>query len=260
MQTKKPVIVLTEQHGGVAILRLNRPEARNALNQSLRQQLAEQFEALGRNPAVRCIVLTGGDKVFAAGADLKEIAETSAIAMHQRQLHRLWQSIADCPKPVIAAVNGYALGGGCELAIACDMVLASEKAKFGQPEIKLGVFPPIAAILLPRQVPMTKVMELLLGGGIIDAKEAHRIGMVNAVFAPESFAADCAKYLEQFTTLSRVALLHTKKAVKEAATRPFYEALHHVEHHYLHELMATEDAVEGLNSFMEKRKPVWKNK
>jgi cyclohexa-1,5-dienecarbonyl-CoA hydratase len=160
----------------------------------------------------------------------------------------------------VAAVNGAALGGGCELAIACDMVVASENAKLGQPEIKLGVFPPIAAILLPRQIPMTKVMELLLGGGIIDAQEAHRIGLVNRVFPKESFAADTAKFLEQFTSLSRVALLHTKKAVKEAATRPFYEALFHIEQHYLKDLMATEDAKEGLNSFIEKRKPVWKNK
>lgn len=248
-----------DDQGEVLRIAINRPPY-NVLDIATMEEMNAALDMAMDNKTAKVLVITGnGDKTFSSGVDVMDHTPDKVVKMID-VFHGLLKRVMLVPIPTVAVVNGPALGGGCELAIACDMVLASEKAKFGQPEIKLGVFPPIAAILLPRQVPMTKVMELLLGGGIIDAKEAHRIGMVNAVFPPDSFAADAAKYLEQFTTLSRVALLHTKKAVKEAATRPFYEALHHVEHHYLHELMATEDAVEGLNSFMEKRKPVWKNK
>jgi cyclohexa-1,5-dienecarbonyl-CoA hydratase len=199
------------------------------------------------NKTAKLLVITGnGDKAFSSGVDVMDHTPDKVVKMID-VFHGLLKRLMLVPIPTVAVVNGPALGGGCELAIACDMVLASEKAKFGQPEIKLGVFPPIAAILLPRQIPMTKVMELLLGGGIIDAAEAHRLGLVNKVFPKDSFAADTATFLEQFTSLSRVALLHTKKAF-------------HIEQHYLKDLMATEDAKEGLNSFIEKRKPVWKNK
>ena len=243
----------------LATITINRPP-HNVLDIALMEELNRALDIAAREESAKLLMITAaGEKVFSAGVDVMDHTPDKVVQMID-VFHGILKRLMVFPLPTVAALNGSAMGGGCELALACDMAVATEDTKIGQPEIKLGVFPPIAAILMPRIMPLPKVMELLLGGGIIDAKEAHRIGMVNAVFAPESFAADCAKYLEQFTTLSRVALLHTKKAVKEAATRPFYEALHHVEHHYLHELMATEDAVEGLNSFMEKRKPVWKNK
>ena len=252
-------LVSYEEQGDVLRLAINRPPY-NVLDIATMEEMNAALDLAMASKSAKVLLITGnGEKTFSSGVDVMDHTPDKVVKMID-VFHGILKRLMQVPIPTVAAINGPALGGGCELAIACDMVLASERAKFGQPEIKLGVFPPIAAILLPRQVPMTKVMELLLGGGIIDAREAHRIGMVNAVFAQETFAADCAKFIEQFTSLSRVALLHTKKAVKEAVNRPFYEALHHVEHHYLHELMATEDAVEGLNSFMEKRKPVWKNK
>jgi cyclohexa-1,5-dienecarbonyl-CoA hydratase len=137
------------------------------------------------------------------------------------------------PIPTVAAVNGAALGGGLELALACDMLVAADGSKLGQPEIKLGVFPPIAAILLPRIVPVPRAMELVLGGGTIDAREALSIGLVNRVFPRASFAADTEKFLEQFLSLSRAALIYTKRAMREAAGRPFHEALYRVEQIYL---------------------------
>ena len=248
-----------EDQGEVLRLAINRPPY-NVLDIATMEEMNTALDMAMENTTAKVLLITGnGDKTFSSGVDVIDHTPDKVVKMID-VFHGILKRLMLVPIPTVAAINGPALGGGCELAIACDMAVATEDTRIGQPEIKLGVFPPIAAILLPRQVPMTKVMELLLGGGIVDAKEAHRIGLVNAVFPKESFAADTAKFLEQFTSLSRVALLHTKKAVKDAATRPFYEALFHVEQHYLKDLMATEDAVEGLNSFMEKRKPVWKNK
>ena len=172
----------------------------------------------------------------------------------------LFRSVLTCPVPTIAALNGSAMGGGCELALACDMVLAKENVKIGQPEIKLGVFPPVAAILLPKMMSMNKATELLLGGGLITAAEAREIGMVNHVYPQASFVSDCQAFAGQFLSLSRTALVYTKRAIREASGKPFFEALSNLEQIYLKELMATADAIEGLNSFMEKRKPVWTNK
>ena len=252
-------LISYEKQGETLRIAINRPP-NNVLDIATMEEINLAFDTAMDDATAKVLVISGnGDKAFSTGVDVVDHTPDKMVKMID-VFHGILKRLMMVPIPTVAAVNGAALGGGCELAIACDMVLASENAKLGQPEIKLGVFPPIAAILLPRQIPMTKVMELLLGGGIVDAREAHRIGLVNAVFPKESFAADAAKFLEQFTSLSRVALLHTKKAVKEAATRPFYEALFHIEQHYLRDLMATEDAKEGLNSFIEKRKPVWKNK
>ena len=252
-------LISYEKQGETLRIAINRPP-NNVLDIATMEEINLAFDTAMDDATAKVLVISGnGDKAFSTGVDVVDHTPDKMVKMID-VFHGILKRLMMVPIPTVAEINGSALGGGCELAIACDMVLASENAKLGQPEIKLGVFPPIAAILLPRQIPMTKVMELLLGGGIVDAREAHRIGLVNAVFPKESFAADAAKFLEQFTSLSRVALIHTKKAVKEAATRPFYEALFHIEKHYLRDLMATEDAKEGLNSFIEKRKPVWKNK
>ena len=252
-------LISYEKQGETLRIAINRPP-NNVLDIATMEEINLAFDTAMDDATAKVLVISGnGDKAFSTGVDVVDHTPDKMVKMID-VFHGILKRLMMVPIPTVAEINGSALGGGCELAIACDMVLASENAKLGQPEIKLGVFPPIAAILLPRQIPMTKVMELLLGGGIVDAREAHRIGLVNAVFPKESFAADAAKFLEQFTSLSRVALIHTKKAVKEAATRPFYEALFHIEQHYLRDLMATEDAKEGLNSFIEKRKPVWKNK
>jgi cyclohexa-1,5-dienecarbonyl-CoA hydratase len=214
-----------EDQGEVLRLAINRPPY-NVLDIATMEEMNVALDLAMENTTAKVLVITGnGDKTFSSGVDVIDHTPDKVVKMID-VFHGILKRLMQVPIPTVAAINGPALGGGCELAIACDMAVASESAKLGQPEIKLGVFPPIAAILLPRQIPMTKVMELLLGGGIVDAKEAHRLGLVNQPCSPRRrFAADTAKFIEQFTSLSRVALLHTKKAVKEAATRPFYEAL-----------------------------------
>ena len=246
------------EQGEVIHLAINRPP-HNVLDIATMEEMNTALDLALENASAKVLVLTGsGGRTFSSGVDVVDHTPDKMARMIDA-FHGILKRLMMVPIPTVAAVNGAALGGGCELAISCDMVLASDDAKFGQPEIKLGVFAPIAAILLPRQMPMTRVMELLLGGGGIDAQEAHRLGVANAVFPKATFAVDTTRFIERFTSLSRVTLLHTKKAVKLGATRHFYEALFHVEQHYLKDLMATEDAKEGLTAFIEKREPVWQN-
>ena len=248
-----------ERTGDLIRIAINRPPF-NVLDIAT---MAEMNLALDRaldEQGAKALMLTGvGEKAFSAGVDVADHTKDKVSAMIET-FHGNIKRVLAMPIPTVAAINGAALGGGCEFAIACDMVVAAEGAKLGQPEIKLGVFPPIAAILMPRIAPTPRAMELVLGGGIIDAREAHAIGLVNKVYPRETFVADTAKFLEQFLSLSRAALVYAKRAMREATGRPFHEALYHVEQIYLKEMMATEDATEGLNAFMEKRKPVWKNR
>jgi len=247
-----------ENSGGLVTIRINRPPY-NVLDIATMEEMNAALDRAAKEPDARLLLITGvGEKAFSSGVDVMDHTKDKVERMIE-VFHAIFRRLHSIPIPTVAAVNGAALGGGCELAIACDMVVAAKGAKIGQPEIKLGVFPPIAAILMPRILPMTRVMEFLLGGAAIDAEEAHRLGLVNHVLAKETFAADTAKFLEQFLALSKAALIHTKRAIRDAAARPFHEALVHVEQLYLKELMATEDATEGLNAFIEKRKPVWKN-
>lgn len=257
MQTNRHDFILMEQQGSVAVVRLNRPEARNALNQSLRQQLAEQFEVLGRNPDVRCIVLTGGEKVFAAGADLKEIADASAIAMHQRQVHHLWESISDCPKPVIAAVNGYALGGGCELAMHADIIVAGRNAQFGQPEIKVGIMPGAGGTQrLTRAIGKFKAMKLLLTGLPISGEEASTMGLVSEVVDDERVqerAMELAKLIAAMPPLAAAQIKEVLLAGQDASL----DAALLLERKAFHLLFAGTDQKEGMAAFFEKRQPVF---
>jgi len=249
---------------GIAIVTWNVPGSSvNTLTDASTAAYVAAMDKALADPAVKGIVVTSAKNDFIAGADVQDFLADRTVAgleAGSRAINHVFRRLEIAGKPMVAAINGTALGGGLELALACDMLVAAEGAKLGQPEIKLGVFPPIAAILLPRIVPVPRAMELVLGGGTIDAREALSIGLVNRVFPRESFAADTAKFLEPFLSLSRVALLYTKRAMRVATGRPFLEALHDVEQIYLKELMATEDATEGLNSFMEKRKPIWKNR
>jgi len=248
-----------ERNGEVIRIAVNRPPF-NVLDIATMAEMNVALDQAAKEDGAKLPLVTGaGEKAFSAGVDVADHTRDKVQSMIDT-FHGNIRRIMALPIPTVAAVNGAALGGGLELALACDMLVAAEGAKLGQPEIKLGVFPPIAAILLPRIVPVPRAMELVLGGGTIDAREALSIGLVNRVFPRESFAADTAKFLEPFLSLSRVALLYTKRAMRVATGRPFLEALHDVEQIYLKELMATEDATEGLNSFMEKRKPIWKNR
>jgi len=245
--------------GEVVRIAVNRPPF-NVLDIATMAEMNVALDLAAKEDGVKVLVVTGvGEKAFSAGVDVADHTRDKVQSMIDT-FHGNIRRIMALPIPTVALVNGAALGGGLELALACDMLVATEGAKLGQPEIKLGVFPPIAAILMPRIAPSPRAMELVLGGGTIDSREALSIGLVNRVFPRESFAADAEKFLEQFLSLSRVALVYTKRAMRVAEGRPFAEALHDVEQIYLKELMATEDASEGLNSFMEKRKPVWKNR
>ena len=245
--------------GSLATITINRPP-HNVLDIALMEELNRALDIAAREESAKMLMITAaGEKVFSAGVDVMDHTPDKVVQMID-VFHGILKRLMVFPLPTVAALNGSAMGGGCELALACDMAVATEDTRIGQPEIKLGVFPPIAAILMPRIMPLPKVMELLLGGGLITAQEALALGLLNRVFPRASFAQDTRAYLDQFLNLSRVALMYTKKAVREAAGKPFFEALFTVEQIYLKDLMATADAVEGLNSFMEKRKPVWQNK
>ena len=244
---------------GLVTITINRPPY-NVLDIATMEELNHALDDAAKESSAKMLMITGkGEKVFSAGVDVMDHTPDKVVQMID-VFHGILKRLMVFPLPTVAALNGSAMGGGCELVLACDMAVATEETKIGQPEIKLGVFPPIAAILMPRIMPLPRAMELLLGGGLIGAQEALSLGMLNRVFPRETFAKDCRQFLEQFLSLSRVALTYTKRAVREAAGKPFFEALFTVEQIYLKELMATADAVEGLNSFMEKRKPVWTNK
>ena len=185
-------VLLERPAPGVALLRLNRPDARNALNLTVRQMLADHFRTLGADLDTRCIVLTGNAEVFAAGADIRDMAEATPVDLILRNTHLLWQAIADCPKPVIAAVNGYALGGGCELAMHADMIVAGEGASFGQPEIRVGIMPGAGGTQrLTRAVGKFKAMKMVLTGQPVSARDADAMGLVTEV-VPDAEVEDAA--------------------------------------------------------------------
>jgi len=243
--------------GGLITITLNRPPY-NILNIALMTELNRVLELAEQDETAKALLITAsGDKYFSAGADVADHLPDKVEQMLEL-IHGIVRRLMAFPVPTIAALNGSALGGGCELVLACDMAIAVEDAKLGQPEIKLGVFPPIAVILLPKILPLPKAMELILGGASLDALEAQQLGLLNHVFSRSRFAQETQNFLAQFLSLSRTSLIHAKKVVREAYGKPFSEALPLVENVYLQELMASPDALEGLIAFMEKRKPSWK--
>ena len=244
---------------GLVTIEINRPP-HNILDIALMGELRRAVDETSADETAKALLITGaGEKFLSAGVDVMDHTPDKVADMIDT-FHGMLKAILACPIPTVAALNGSALGGGCELAICCDMQLAKEGVKIGQPEIKLGVFPPIAAILLPKMMPINNAVELLLGGGVIAADEAKRLGLINHIYPAATFGTDCVAFARQFLSLSRVALVYTKRAIREASGKPFMEALGDIEQLYLKDLMATSDAIEGLNSFMEKRKPVWTNK
>lgn len=247
-----------EAAGGLATLTINRPPF-NVLDIPTMEEMNAALDAALAATDIKLLVVTGAsEKAFSAGVEVADHTPDKVDRMIE-VFHGIFRRLRRMPVPTLAAVNGAALGGGMEVAIACDMIVAAAGAKFGQPEIKLAVFPPVAAVLLPRLVPPARAIELLLGGDSIPAEEAQKIGLVNRVFARETFAADLKAFTDPYLALSRAALASTRKAIHEAAGKPFGAALDAAEDIYLGELMATEDAREGLNAFLEKRKPIWKN-
>lgn len=231
----------------------------NVMNIPMMQEMNAAFSELVRHPTAKALLIKAEGKAFCAGVDIADHTADKVDAM-MKEFHRLFHLLHEFKIPTMAVVDGAALGGGCELAIYCDMVVASDRAKFGQPEIKVGVFPPVAAAIFPRLVRRNRALELLLGGETISATEAERVGLINKVFPVEGFEAQVDAFMSKFTAQSKVILELAKRAVDAGLYRPCMEALSRAEEIYLKEVMKTEDANEGLRAFLEKRQPVWKNK
>jgi enoyl-CoA hydratase len=253
--------ILVERRGAVGIVTLNRPQALNALNAALIAELGMAFDDLEADPAIGAIVLTGSDKAFAAGADIKEMAEKTYIeAYTQDFITRGWERVAQCRKPVVAAVAGFALGGGCEVAMMCDIVIAAETARFGQPEIQLGTMPGAGGTQrLPRFIGKAKAMDLCLTGRMMDAAEAERAGLVSRVVAPDRLMPEAIAVAERIGQLSRPVAMMVKEAVNRAFETTLAEGVR-FERRLFHATFATEDQKEGMAAFIAKRKPAFKNR
>lgn len=256
--TKELRKIVLEREDGVVKITLNHPPV-NIMDIPTMREINVALESLQDDDEIKAVLFGATGKAFCAGVDVKDHTADKVDEMVE-VFHRIFRLMWSLDVPTVAAVNGAALGGGCELVTFCDMVIASERATFGQPEIQVGVYPPIAAVTFPRLMPYMKAMELLLTGAVIDAREAERLGIVNKVVPVESFEAEVASFVGKLTSLSSVVLRLTKRATLQGLTLGFEEALALSEDLYLNQLMKTEDAAEGLQAFMEKRKPVWKGK
>ncbi|MBM3373123.1 MAG: enoyl-CoA hydratase [Betaproteobacteria bacterium] len=254
-------VVLTERPAeGVGLIRINRPEARNALTTEVRRLIGEHLSAMAEDPAIRCIVLTGNEKAFAAGADIKEMAEAGAIEILQRGSQKLWRAIYGCPKPVIAAVNGFALGGGCELAMTCDIILAGESAKFGQPEVKIGIIPGGGGTQrFPRTVGKFKAMRYVLTGDLFGAKEAYEMDLISEVVPDGEVESRAIAMAKQIAELPPLAIQLAKEAVIRGMDAALETGLT-LESRTLQLLFASQDQKEGMAAFIEKRKPKFSGK
>ncbi len=230
----------------------------NILTIAMMKELQNALEAARAMRDVTILIFDAEGKAFSAGADVKEHTPDMVNEMIET-FGKLFQALNAIPYPTLAVVRGAALGGGCELAVFCDMIVASEKAKFGQPEIAVGVFPPIAAAVFPRLIGRNKAIEWLLSGDILNATEAERIGLINKVFPEATFDEDVKTFIARFSRYSASVLSFAKKSIDTGLTAPIMSHIHSAEELYLSELMRTHDAIEGLNAFLEKRKPIWKN-
>ena len=239
----------------VALLRLNRPEARNALSPEMRVEIVEALERLDADPEVRCIVIAGSDEFFAAGADIRAMAERPVDAPPDPAGMKFWICISAIQTPIIAAVSGYAFGGGCELALACDMIVADDKARFGQPEITLGIIPGGGGSQrLARAIGKQRAMEYVLTGRRWDAKTAERWGLVNKIVGKGAWLSEAIELARLVAERPPLATRLAKRAVLAAQETNLAEGLR-VERGLFDEAMATEDRVEGMNAFLEKRQP-----
>ncbi len=248
--------LIVETADAVTLIRLNRPDALNALNAKLMDELTAVLDAAEADPAVRCIVITGSERAFAAGADIKEMAGKSyADVFKEDFITRNWERTASCRKPVIAAVAGYALGGGCELAMMCDFIIAADTARFGQPEITIGVSPGAGGTQrLTRFVGKSKAMEMVLTGRMMDAAEAERSGLVSRVVPAADLVPTALETAKKIAGLSPNAVMMTKEMVNAAYETPLSQGVK-LERRLFHSLFAFEDQKEGMAAFVEKRKP-----
>jgi cyclohexa-1,5-dienecarbonyl-CoA hydratase len=249
--------ILFERDEHVAKITFNKPPL-NVLDLKMMKEINSSLEGLLGDTKLKALVITANGKAFSAGVDVADHTEDKAEEMI-RVFHGIFQKMMGIKAPIVAMVDGAALGGGCEIAAFCDIVLASDRSKFGQPEIKVGVFPPIAAVMFPRFMNLKKALELNLIGDTISAGEAKDLGLVNSVFPSDSFSEEAQGVLDKITQNSSVVLQLTKEAILEAYGKDYNQAISKAENIYLNKLMKTHDANEGLTAFMEKRKPNWKN-
>ncbi|MEO0994187.1 MAG: enoyl-CoA hydratase-related protein [Pseudomonadota bacterium] len=254
-------LVITEHRGeGVALVRLNRPEALNALNIATRKALAAAFAALSEDESVRAIVLTGDEKAFAAGADLKEFADATPVEIMARRSERYWKTVAETPQPVIAAIQGYAMGGGLELAMACDLIVVGEEAQLGQPEIRVGIMPGAGGTQrLTRAVGKFQAMKMCLTGKPVSGREAYAMGLASDC-VPDADVLEVA--LKQATSIARMPPM-AARAIKEAVVQgesASLDAALMLERKAFQLLFATEDRSEGMAAFIEKRRPAFKGR
>jgi enoyl-CoA hydratase len=251
--------ILIEKRGRVGVIRLNRPQALNALNSQLNAELGQALTAFDADAEIGCILIAGSEKAFAAGADIKEMAGKSAVNAFMSDFTGSWDAAARTRKPVVAAVAGFALGGGCELAMQCDLIIAADTAKFGQPEIKLGIIPGIGATQrLPRALGKSKAMDLILTGRMMDAAEAERAGLVARVVPAASLMDEAMKVAETIAAMSLPALIAAKEAVNRAFESPLAEGIR-FERRVFDMLFATADQKEGMAAFIEKRPPKFRH-
>ena len=252
--------LLLTKESGYAVVQFNRPEVLNAINIQLMVELVDALEMLDKDDEVRCIVLTGNEKAFAAGADIKEMADASAMEMLQRDQFARWDRIRKIKKPLIAAVSGFALGGGCELMMTCDIVVASESAKIGQPEINLGVIPGAGGTQrLTRAVGKVKAMEMVLTGKTIGAQEALEWGLINKVVPVEYYLQEAKDLAKEIAEKAPVAVKLAKESVLKAFDTTIEGGLE-FERKNFYLLFSSEDQKEGMKAFVEKRKAEWKGK
>jgi enoyl-CoA hydratase len=254
-------LIVTEQYApNVALIQLNRPKDLNALNLQLMIEVRDTLKELDKSENVRVIIITGNEQAFAAGADIKQMADKSAIDMLMVDQFSTWDQIRKTKKPVIAAVSGFALGGGCELAMICDMIIASETAKFGQPEIKIGVMPGAGGTQrLTRALGKVKAMELVLTGKFISAEEALGYGLVNKVVPVEMYLHEAVTLAKEIAQMSPIATMLAKEAVNRSFETHLDEGLN-FERKNFYLAFASEDQKEGMKAFIEKRKPDYKGK
>ena len=253
--------ILVEKKGAVGLITLNRPDALNALNKALMDELTLALDDWEADDGIHCIVLTGSPKAFAAGADIKEMQPKSYMDVYREDfITANWERVTRCRKPVIAAVAGYALGGGCELAVMCDFIIAADTAKFGQPEIKLGVMPGAGGTQrLTRFVGKSKAMEMCLTGRMMDAEEAERAGLVSRVVAADDLLDEALKAAASVAAMSLPIAMMTKESVNRAYETTLTEGVR-FERRLFHSMFATDDQTEGMAAFVEKRQPQFRNR
>ena len=252
--------IKTETHGRVALVRLDRPTALNALNAQLIAELETALAGFETNDGIGCVVITGSEKAFAAGADIKEMRDKTAVDAYLEDFLGRWDAVARARKPIIAAVAGFALGGGCELAMMCDFIIAADTASFGQPEIRLGIIPGAGGTQrLTRAIGKAKAMDMVLTGRMMSAEEAERSGLVARVVPADDLLPEALKAAATIAGMSLTAVLTAKEAINQAFETTLAQGVKY-ERRAFYALFATEDQKEGMTAFMEKRKPNFRNR